>query len=192
MNEHINEQVRQLADESVEEVSNPTANESFAEVLTRRLDRRKFLQGAAATASLVAVEAVLGVQTAEAAAPLSFAPIQANSDDRITLPPGYAAQVVLRWGDPLLPDVPAFDVNNQSAANQARQFGYNNDFVGFFPFPQSPFSARAPRSLRGLLTVNHEYTDPLMMFPSYKVDTLTREQVDIQLAAHGVTVVEVV
>ena len=40
---------------------------------------------------------------------------------------GYDADVLLRWGDPLFPDSPAFAPANQTPEAQRRQFGYNND-----------------------------------------------------------------
>jgi hypothetical protein len=62
--------------------------------------------------------------------------------------------------------------------------------VAFLEFPRNPFDATAP-SDRGLLWVNHEYTNPELMFPGYSANNPTREQVDIELAAHGGTVVEI-
>jgi secreted PhoX family phosphatase len=44
----------------------------------------------------------------------------------------------------------------------------------------------------GLLVVNHEHTDPDMMFPEYAPGSPTRDQADIELTAHRVTVVELV
>src|SRR3712207_6040753 len=80
---------------------------------------------------------------------------------------------------------------NQSAEKQARQFGYNTDFVGYIPLNGS--------SDHGLLVVNHEYTNEELMFPGIGVqetknvnfEKMTRELVDIEIAAHGGSVVEV-
>ncbi|MBB4954913.1 secreted PhoX family phosphatase [Agrobacterium vitis] len=105
---------------------------------------------------------------------------------------GYDADVLLRWGDGLFADAPAFDPRAQSASAQARQFGYNNDYVGYIPLEGS--------SEHGLLVVNHEYTNPHLMFPglvTVKEDgkisqkPLSKEQVDIEMAAHGGTIVEI-
>ncbi len=168
-------------------------SETFEEVLARRLSRRAFLGGAlAAGPLLVAGPSLLGAARA-AASPgrvrgrLTFQPVELSSEDRIIVPPGYAAQVLIRWGDPLHPGVPPLDVRNQTAERQARQFGYNCDFVGYFPLPH--FRSRNPH--RGLLAVNHEFTNPELMFPEYDSTRPTREQVDVELAAHGVSIVEV-
>ncbi len=104
---------------------------------------------------------------------------------------GYQAKPLLRWGDPLAPGLPPFNPNNQSAADQLKRFGYNNDYIAYFPIDGS--------STHGLLCINHEYTNEELMFPGIKKrqDTsgfgdMTAEIVDIEMAAHGVTVVEIV
>ena len=80
----------------------------------------------------------------------------------------------------------------QTAEKQARQFGYNTDFVGFIPIDGS--------SDHGLLVVNHEYTNEELMFPGVGVQDvqgrrtsrkMTQELVDIEMAAHGGAVVEI-
>src|SRR5262249_3508298 len=77
----------------------------------------------------------------------------------------------------------------QSAAAQLKQFGYNNDYIAFFPLDAS--------GDRGLLCINHEYTNEEVMFPGLARQDLacfpnmTPELVDIEMAAHGVTIVEV-
>src|SRR3712207_7130854 len=46
---------------------------------------------------------------------------------------GYGSAVVMRWGDPVEEGAPEFDVDAQTAEAQAKQFGYNCDFIGFLP-----------------------------------------------------------
>ena len=85
-------------------------------------------------------------------------------------------------GDPLFRDAVGFDPATQTAALQARRFGYNCDFIGYSQMPGHPGEG-------GLLCVNHEYTNPELMFPGYDSDNPTKEQVDYELAAHGATAV---
>jgi hypothetical protein len=95
--------------------------------------------------------------------------------------------VLLRWGDPLTADAPDFAVDAQTADAQSKQFGYNCDMVAFFPLPMG-----SEASDHGILAVNHEYTNPELMFTDYDMEAgPTQEQVDIQLAAHGVSFVEI-
>jgi secreted PhoX family phosphatase len=104
------------------------------------------------------------------------------------VPAGYTANTLLRWGEALHLGVATFDVRRQSAAQQARQFGYHCDFVAYFPQPDY----RSHHTTRGILAVNHGHTTPELMFPTYMPGSPLREQVDIELAAHGVTLVEIV
>jgi hypothetical protein len=155
---------------------------TFEAVLARRLSRRGFLGAAAALLAGAA-----GRRPARAQAP-GFAPVALSSEDRLILPAGYAHDVVLRWGDPLFPGVPAFDPLAQSAARQAQQFGYDNDFLAFMPLPMGSGSPA-----RGLLGVNHENARAELMWAGWdgKPESRTREMVDVEMAAHGFSVVEV-
>ncbi|MBW4704356.1 PhoX family phosphatase [Micromonospora sp. RL09-050-HVF-A] len=114
---------------------------------------------------------------------LTFKPIPPNQLDTLVVPNGYDHHVVIRWGDPVLPGAPRFDLHGQTAAAQAKQFGYNNDFVGVLPLDR--------RGKRALLVVNHEYTNEDLMFPGFTgLDNLTVEQLRTAMAAHGMSVVE--
>ncbi|MGH2584087.1 MAG: PhoX family protein, partial [Dehalococcoidia bacterium] len=123
---------------------------------------------------------------APAAGALTFEQIQLGEEDMIAVPVGYASSVLIRWGDPLFADSPAFDPQQQTPEAQARQFGYNNDYIGFLPLPAGSSGAD-----RALLAVNHEYTNPELMFAGYDDESPTHQQVDTELAAHGLSVVEI-
>ena len=49
---------------------------------------------------------------------------------------GYDADIVIRWGDPLFKDMQPFDPPTLTGDEQARRFGYNNDYIAFFPLDQ--------------------------------------------------------
>jgi uncharacterized protein len=163
--------------------------ESFEEVLSRRIARRSFLKSSLAAVPVVVLAPTLLHSKAQAATPdkLLFKPVPLGTQDVITVPEGYSPQVLLRWGDPLFTDSPAFDLLNQTAESQKKQFGYNNDFLSYLPLPVGG----RKNSNRGLLFVNHEYTNPELMFQGYDARAVTKNQVDVELAAHGNSVVEI-
>ena len=93
----------------------------------------------------------------------------------------------MRWGDALFPNLNKFDPTELSANSQVKRFGYNNDFVGYLPI-----SKEANASSHGLLVVNHEYVTSNLMHPgSPKRRNLTRQQIDTEMAAHGLSIVEI-
>ncbi|MGB5092878.1 MAG: PhoX family phosphatase [Parvibaculum sp.] len=184
-------------------VSRPTSP-SLRDVWQMRLSRRAVLSGLGTTGlmlgastSLMALAACDDKQKDETAksAPagtssFTFEEIAHGVDETHHVAPGYVASILMRWGDPVVASAPAFDPMNQSAAAQRLQFGYNNDYVGFVPLP---FGSDA--SDRGLLCINHEYTNDDLMFPGLEgkelKDALTLEQVEISMAAHGGSVIEI-
>ncbi|MET9799693.1 PhoX family phosphatase [Streptomyces sp. NPDC006368] len=185
------------------EVPNTSENEYVGDVIAGALSRRSMMRAAAAvTVAATAGGVVVGGSdgTAVAATPrtgttphtgataggargLRFSPVAPNTDDKVTVPDGYAQSIVIRWGEPILRGAPAFDADKQTAAAQAGQFGYNNDFLSLLPL-------KGERG-RQVLVANHEYTDEILMFKGYDPENPTREQVEIAWAAHGLSVVVV-
>ncbi|MFD4373569.1 PhoX family protein [Streptomyces sp. NPDC058486] len=185
-------------DACFQEVPNTSDNEYVGDVIAGALSRRSALRAAAVvTVASAAGGAVVlgGAPEAEAhrghkpgpkadgARGLRFAPVAPNTADQVTVPSGYGQNVVIRWGEPILRGAPAFDSENQTAAAQAGQFGYNNDFLSLLPL-------KWERD-RQVLVANHEYTDEILMFRGYDAANPTREQVEIAWAAHGLSVVVV-
>ncbi|RWC25600.1 MAG: PhoX family phosphatase [Mesorhizobium sp.] len=189
-----------LLEENDGPATNPTDNRTMGEIIAARFSRRGFLKGSLAVSAIAATVSPLALISADEAraaegSAFAFDELEAGIDDRHHVAPGYDADVLLRWGDPLFADSPQFDPTKQSAQAQAKQFGYNNDYVGYLPIDGS--------AEHGLLVVNHEYTNPHLMFPgivkivdkdgkkSAEVAPLSKEQVDVEMAAHGGTIVEI-
>ena len=158
---------------------------AFSEILEKRISRRTMLQGAALLGLHVSLQDFAHASAASAR-PV-FDELAHGLDEALHVAQGYSYQALLRWGDPLFADAPAFDPFGQSPESQARQFGYNNDFLAWMPLPRSTDS-----SASGLLVVNHEFVTSSMMHPgSPDAFDLTRSQVDTEMQAHGLSVVEV-
>ena len=175
--------------------TNPNLSRTIGDVINHRYGRRDLLRGAlavTATTALFGTSAIVAPRRAAAeghGARYDFEELTWGNDENHHIAKGYDAAVLLRWGDPITADAPEFDVMNQSAEAQLQQFGYNNDYVGFTPLDAD--------GARGLLCVNHEYTNEEVMFPGIgrqdeaAYADMTKELVDIEMAAHGGTVVEI-
>lgn len=178
---------------------NTSSNPYVGDVIATALSRRSMMRAAAVVTVAAAAGTagtVVTAPSAEAAAQqatarpkgkaargLRFTPVAPNTADTVTVPAGYSQNVVVRWGEPILRGAPAFDADRQTAAAQAGQFGYNNDFLALLPLP-------GERG-RQILVANHEYTDEVLMFRGYDAAAPTREQVEIAWAAHGLSAVVV-
>ena len=140
-------------------------------------------------APLGAVGAAVGL-SACASAPgsqgplLGFQSIPVSTADTIAVPPGYMAQVIAAWGEPVgLPgqDHAFRDDASNTAAQQEAQIGMHHDGIHFYA---------QDGSRRGLLVMNHEYTDDGLLFSdgmaNWSADKVRKSQ-----AAHGVSVIEV-
>jgi uncharacterized protein len=168
--------------------SNKSGNQTFQEVIEARVSRRGFLGSglaAAATLSLGGVSALLKAVPASAntiAGPLvRFQGIPVSDADTVVLPPGYTAEVLIAWGDPIS-NGPEFkpDASN-SADDQAKQWGAHNDGLVYFPIEGSR---------RGLLVQNHEYTDDGLLFPD-GIANWNEEKTNKSLNAQGVSIIEI-
>ena len=170
----------------------PTKNDAIGDVLLARYSRRDVVRGTLgvlAAASLFGPAALRSNTARAATSRFDFEEIKAGVDENHHVAPGYNAKVLLRWGDPVFADAPAFDPRKQSVAAQLKQFGYNNDYVAFFPLEAG--------ATRALLCVNYEYTNEEVMFPGITrqdkacFPDMTAELVEIEMAAHGVSIVEI-
>ncbi len=171
--------------------SNPLVNRDFYDVVAARMSRRTVLGGMMATSALAMGAGTLGTvskaQAADGVSTLTFTELEHGMDEDFHVAPGYEAQVLLRWGDKVEADAPDFDPMAQTAEAQARQYGYNNDYVGYLPLPLGSDSSDS-----GLLAINHEYTTDAMMFPgSPKGMALSEEEANVTRMAHGLAVVEI-
>ncbi|MFQ6550096.1 PhoX family protein [Aestuariibius sp. 2305UL40-4] len=174
--------------------TNPNLGNTIGDVINRRYGRRDVMRGmlgVTATTALFGTSAMVAPRQAAAQSAAEsryvFDELAWGNDETHHIAEGYRADVLLRWGDPITADAPAFDPLNQSAEAQLQQFGYNNDYVGYAEIEPG----------RGMLCVNHEYTNEEVMFPGLGrqdrdgFQGMTKELVDIEMAAHGGTVVEI-
>lgn len=166
--------------------------DTIGDVIQHRFGRRGLLKGALAVSAMgllmgsVSPRVIAGTQKSS----FDFKELSAKVDLTHHVADGYDADVLIRWGDPVFEDAPAFDPLAQTAAKQHRQFGHNNDYVGIFEMSGKPDTF--------LMCVNHEYTNPEVMFPGLSAQPnkndfveITTELADIEMAAHGMSVIEV-
>mgnify|MGYP001591634509 FL=1 len=160
------DQPRSLDFEDLEDAAaNSSSNPTIGDVIAKRLSRRDLMQGMLATTAMTAAvsPAVLLAACSEdtSSTPnFNFPEVSAGVSERHYVADGYNADVLIRWGDKVDKDAPEFDVKAQTAEAQAKQFGYNSDFIGFVPLDG--------KARHGLLCINHDYTNDEMMIPGNK------------------------
>jgi uncharacterized protein len=149
--------------------------------------RRIVLRGGLAVA-LGGLFAPLAPARAQSSAPsgsrLGFRAVAASTADAVSVPEGYIATPMFKWGEPVGIEghMPEFRIDaGNSAAEQAAQIGMHHDGMHYFPLQGSR---------RGLLVMNHEYTDDGLLH-THGMKTWAPEQVQKSLAAHGVSVIEI-
>lgn len=155
----------------------------FTQMVEHSLSRRRFLGGAAALGA-AAFFAASPVSRAIAAATgnsplLGFKAVPTSTQDTIVVPEGYQVERLISWGDPLFSNVAEFiNGGGNSAADQAGQFGDNNDGMSFFPVDDNT----------AILAINNEYTNYELMFP-HQGKAMSEDDIKRAQAAHGVSVI---
>ena len=87
--------------------------------------------------------------------------------------------MIIRWGDAVLAGAPAWSPYDLTLDAVKKTFGYNNDYVSVVPLDDQ----------RALMTVNHEYDDPPLMYPAGRY---TQEEIAwFGIYAHGLSVVTI-
>ncbi len=171
------------------EDSNRSSNPSIHEVSMP--SRRRLLQGSLAAtavqllAPLSGLAALQGCASLSGSAPqLGFKSIAATRADGLFVPEGYTATPAFLWGEPVgIPGaMPAWKADgSNTAAEQEAQIGMHHDGMHYFPLDGSR---------RGLLVMNHEYTDDGLLHTD-GMQTWNAEKVRKSIAAHGVSVIEI-
>ncbi|MFF9594097.1 PhoX family protein [Streptomyces sp. NPDC014646] len=162
---------------------NTSGNTYFGELLRRALSRRALL----GCGTLSVVSAAVPAARAQEPGPhvrggdkRGFLPVPPDSGDRVTVPEGFTHEVLIGWGDAVLPGAPAFDFDHQDEAAQARQFGVNNDYCALVPLRAAG---------RWLMVSNHEYATEPLMFPDWNPQEPTEAHVRTAWMAYGLSVV---
>lgn len=197
--------------------SNPTRNPSLTELVDQAIardpQRRRLLKtgvGLATLPFLTGLTACGGGEMEDALgkgkdgkgpgkkpreAMLGFAAVAVNSGDVVTVPEGYTAEILNRWGDPLFANSPDFRGDASEGWQEAElQVGDNHDGMSFFPFKVKGRDS----SEQGLLVLNHEYINPEYYYaPELPAgagawfEPFTFDKVKKGLAGHGISVMEV-
>jgi len=176
----------EMSFDEYDELINPKPDENdFDRILEVALTRRGLLKGVMAVGSLAAIGSAATLAPTDAIAAtnrFAFDAIDANTLDDITVPKGYSAQVVTRWGDQLWSDSIEFNhATRGTGESQARTFGDNIDGMEVFAHGD-----------KTLMVVNNEYTNRTTIWgnrPEGKFET--DDDVLKGKMAHGLTVVEI-
>jgi secreted PhoX family phosphatase len=174
-------------------VSNTSGNDHLHTLIEREIarnpGRRTLLKSGASLGLLGIFGSALTACGGSEAQPgvIAFKAVPASSDDKVTVPEGYSADVLYRWGDPITAAAPAFKGDaSETWREQELQSGDNHDGINFFPFPGTDGNTR------GILAMNHEYINPEYFhepanFNKPEIPDNTKKQ----LAGHGVSIIEV-
>lgn len=192
MNLSTSHKIREAEDQG----TNISGNKCLGDLISVRIGRRDFARGLLAAVAIETVWPITSQQPASAeaasgpAASFNFEELAAGTNETHHVAAGYDADILIRWGDAVTADAPPYSPEQNTAEAQAKQFGYNNDFIGFFPIGDT--------GTRGLLAVNHEYTSEELMFPglgqqdkAQRFSGMTAELADVEIAAHGGSVIEI-
>ena len=198
---------------------NPSANPHIQSIIRERLAdpaRRTLLRGGAGLAALTFMGGLTACSsdsdsvaagtttttptpptsvTPPVASQLSFNPVAKSVADSVVLASGYTATVMLRLGDPIAANVPAYRNDGSDPGNTFdRRMGDHHDGMHYFGLSaEGRYSATATE--RGLLVVNHEAITPSFLHANGQTVVggarTVPDEVLKEFYVHGVSVTEV-
>ncbi|MEO0936677.1 MAG: PhoX family phosphatase [Pseudomonadota bacterium] len=156
----------------------------FDRVVDAAISRRGFLGGTLAFGSGAAVMGTAMLPEAAQAAQTSrfaFDALPIQTDNTIHVPEGYEWDVLVRWGDPLFSDAPAWDpATGHPSQGADRVFGENTDGMELFHIDG-----------RDVLVVNSEYANRGTNLPAAQEGTpASLDDVRLFQQIQGVSVME--
>ena len=159
------------------------AETDFESIVEVALARRGFVGGILTQGGIAMAGGKLAPGASFAASDrFGFAPVAANTLDDVTLPEGYNASVLVRWGDPLFSGETEFNhATRGTAASQEKAFRDNVDGMDFFT-----------SGGWNLIVVNNEYANTSIIWGSRPEGKFANADDVIKgKLAHGITVVEI-
>lgn len=172
-----------LSFDEFDEIANPRPETcAFDGIVERAISRRGFFGGALAFGGVAMIGGGLAPRVQAAETRFAFDAVEANSLDAITVPEGYRADVLIRWGDPIAADGPDFDeATRGDAASQAVNFGDNTDGMEIFQVDGHV-----------ILAINNEYTNRDIIWGARPEGKAANDD-DIRkgMMAHGLSIVEI-
>jgi secreted PhoX family phosphatase len=164
----------------------PEPLNSFDSLVAEAISRRDFVRMGLGSLAVGFFAAESSAQDAQAS-PFTFEGVPVSSCDEVKVPKNYQPKVLYAWGDPVNGQGPAFKSDGtNTTAEQKQQAGMGHDGMQWFRWPEDEKDG----SKRGLLVMNHEYTDPGLMFED-GLKTMSKDKIEKSQAAHGVSVIAV-
>ena len=161
---------------------------TLGELIEHRLSRRGFLSSVLGTAVVACIPNNTEIVTDElqsnllAKSSFDFSNLPQMLDQTHHISEGYEVDVLLRWGDPIFPNMKPFSWTELTGEEQAKRFGHGNDYIAYIPLTAES----------ALLVINQESTVAALMFEGetdYVADD--PKHAPVEMMAHGLSVVEV-
>ncbi len=180
---------------------NTTDNPTFEDIMQARLSRRNLLKGGIGLAAYsfmgwgIAGCGSTSSSNAAATLALSFNPVAKSVADALSVPAGYTATPLYKLGDPFRAVTAAY-ANDGTDESFDTRAGDHHDGIHYFGLNSAGTALDAANSDRGLLCLNHENITQIFLHTAaqvaaYNVAARVAAQIDKEVSAHGVSVVEV-
>lgn len=136
--------------------------------MTKQTSRRDFLKAGAALSAVTFLGGCFSLTGTKTSNLLGFKAIPSSTLDKVIVPEGYSARVLMSWGTPMFPNAPAFkDDRSNTGADQELQFGENADGMAFYDVKDD----------YGVLVVNNEYVNRQYLYPHDKEIAMSKDDV---------------